>query len=389
MRTAIVTPLRPLAELEIELKNSWVGVTQATYQFLVLLREFDLRQGWAEWGSADCADWLNWQCGINRSTAQDKLRTARALHDLPQIEEAFKRGDLSYSKVRALCRVAAPMNETDLLDYALGATAAQVEGYCRRLRNGDREQSAVDARRQLERRSLYRSFREDGSGCICVELPREDVELVMQALDRVAGELPQVEGRSLFATAADALVQMARDALAGGAGAGSAADQFQVVVHVDESALRNEGGISDLPVESVRRLCCDGSLIPIVENGEGEPLSVGRKQRTIPVGIRRALAARDRGCCFPGCSHDRWVDAHHIQHWVDGGETSMENLMLLCTHHHRLLHEGGYNIHRRANGTCHFLRPDGRPVETPARRLADQCVNATALVSAESRARHT
>ena len=368
MNAPLVVPFRPLVELEADLLHSWADVTQATYRFLVLVREFDLRQGWAEWGSADCADWLNWKCGINRATAQDKLRTAQALYDLPQIEEAFKRGELSYSKVRALCRVASPANEADLLDYALDATAAQVEGYCRRRRNADRRLSTADAQRVLEQRGLYRSFRDDGSGSISVELPREDVELVMQALEHVAGSVAEIEGRSTFAKAADALVQMARDALSGETGSGSTADQYQVVVHVDESALSGADGVSDLPVESVRRLCCDGSLIAIVENGEGEPLNVGRKQRTIPTAIRRALSARDRGCCFPGCTHDRWVDAHHIQHWVDGGETSMENLMLLCTHHHRLVHEGGFIIRRHSepDGGCYFERPDGRPVETPS-----------------------
>lgn len=156
--------------------------------------------------------------------------------------------------------------------------------------------------------------------------------------------------------------------MSGTTGGGSAADQYQVVVHVDESALKDEGGSADLPIESVRRLCCDGSLIAIVENGNGEPLSVGRKQRTIPTGIRRALAARDGGCCYPGCTHDRWVDAHHIRHWVDGGETSMENLMSLCTHHHRLVHEGGFSVRQHVHGGHYFERPDGRPVEAPIPR---------------------
>ena len=108
---------------------------------------------------------------------------ARALWHLPQIEEAFKRGDLSYSKVRALTRVAVELNETELLDYALGATAAQVEGYCRRLRNGSVD-STVDARRTHAGRSLFRSFREDGTGLLTVELPRESLELVLQALEQ-------------------------------------------------------------------------------------------------------------------------------------------------------------------------------------------------------------
>ena len=137
-----------------------------------------------------------------------------------------------------------------------------------------------------------------------------------------------------------------------------------MVVHLDGAALLSEGeGESDLPIESVRRLCCDGSVISIHTDALGEPLNVGRKQRTVPTTIRRALIARDRTCTFPGCTHGRWLDAHHIKYWADGGETSLDNLILLCSHHHRLVHEGGFTVATRRDGSRCFARPDGRPVE--------------------------
>ena len=91
-------------------------------------------------------------------------------------------------------------------------------------------------------------------------------------------------------------------------------------------------------------------------------MSVGRKCRTVPTGIKKALWARDKGCAFPGCSHKRFVDAHHVKHWSVGGETSLENLMLLCSSHHRLVHEGGYTIRKDHRGQWYFKRPDGRAV---------------------------
>ena len=379
---ALVTPFQPLDDLEDDLIGSWRDVSRATHRFLVLLREFDLRQGWQAWGCADCADWLNLKCGITRNTAQEKLRVAKVLWNLPQIEEAFKRGDLSYSKVRALTRVATGINETDLLDYALGATAAQVEGYCRKLRNGS-ALSTADAQRAHSGRSLSRSFREDGTGVLTVELPRESLELVLEALEQAAALLPEVHDGAddtLFTRGADALVMLARDSLGEPSGASRSSDsssagaQHQVMVVVDAQALSGNGGKSDLPVESVRRLCCDGSVVPVVENGAGEVLSVGRKQRTVPTAIRRALAVRDRTCTFPGCSHDRWIDAHHIQHWAQGGQTCLDNLVLLCTHHHRLVHEGGFRIERRRDGSVYFARPDGRVVMTPSRHVAEESV---------------
>jgi len=356
---------QPLDDLESSLLESWQAVTQATHRFLVLLREFDLRQGYKAYGNNDCAEWLNWKCGIARVTAQEKVRVARALWTLPQIDTAFARGDLSYSKVRALTRVANERNETDLLDYALTASAAQLDAYCARLKNGDPLDSRTAARRAREGRSLTRHFRQDGTGVLTVELPREELELVMRAIDRLASQLPADEDRSLFATGADALVAMARGSLLGpqGAGASSAGDAFQVVVHVDAQALAGEGGESDLPLPVVRRLSCDGGLVPVLENDGGEVLNVGRKHRLVPTALKRALAARDRGCQFPGCHHERWLDAHHIQHWADGGETSLDNLVLLCTHHHALIHEGGFQLERRWDGAYFFARLDGQPVE--------------------------
>jgi hypothetical protein len=102
--------------------------------------------------------------------------------------------------------------------------------------------------------------------------------------------------------------------------------------------------------------------VVIVENEDGEPLSVGRKTRTVPTAIKRALRARDKGCSFPGCHHKRFVDAHHIQHWSAGGDTSLDNLMLLCSRHHRLVHEGGFCIERDFQDRWFFKRPDGRAV---------------------------
>ena len=105
-------------------------------------------------------------------------------------------------------------------------------------------------------------------------------------------------------------------------------------------------------------------MIPLIER-DGVPLSVGRKQRVVPTAIKHALQACDRHCTFPGCHHDRFVDAHHIQHWVNVGETSLDNLTLLCTHHHRLDHEGGNEMRQHTDGSYFFARPDWRPVEAP------------------------
>jgi hypothetical protein len=360
----------PIDDVETRLVASWREVSQATHRFLVLLREFDLRQGWKEYGLNDCAEWLDWKCGIARVTAQEKVRVARALLGLPRIEAAFASGDLSYSKVRALCRVATERNETDLLDYALQSSAEQVEHYCRRLRHGDAEVSAVDARRIHERRWLSRSVREDGSGTLTVDLPKDQLDLVLAALDTVAKSLPEDPTRSIFATGADALVRMAEwilrhEADTGGSDRPVAIGRTptEVIVHIDARALSGEGGAADLPLPTVRRLCCDGAVVALIEDADGRTLDVGRRQRVVSTALKRAVFARDAGCVFPGCHHTRFIDTHHVTHWADGGETTLDNLLCLCTTHHRLVHEGGFAIQRNGDGTYYFTRPDGRPLD--------------------------
>jgi hypothetical protein len=123
--------------------------------------------------------------------------------------------------------------------------------------------------------------------------------------------------------------------------------------------------------DALRRLGCDASLVRILER-DGRPLSVGRKTRTIPPALRRALQSRDGGCAFPGCSQRHHVDAHHIEHWADGGRTDAANLILLCRFHHRLLHEGGYGVRRTRHGLV-FSMPDGTPLPKRPPRTRGDC----------------
>lgn len=129
-------------------------------------------------------------------------------------------------------------------------------------------------------------------------------------------------------------------------------------------ALR--GGPARRARAGARRVSCDASAVGIVERS-GEPLAVGRKTRTIPPALRRALRARDGGCRSPGCSARRFVDAHHIQHWAHGGKTELGNLVSVCRHHHRLLHEGGFRVIGHPDGRITFVRPDGRELPTAPR----------------------
>ena len=358
-------PKRSMDDLEDHIVALSERLNSAEYEFLVAVREFDIRQGWKAYLFNNCAEWLNFKCGIVVATAREKVRTAQILFGLPKISEAFKAGKLSYSNVRALTRVATPRNEQELLEYALPRTASQVEQHCRALRNANRAVSTPDANRIYAQRYFNCNVGADGTVTISIELPLEQGQLVAKAIEKASNELvndhPDVSAETSFhQQQADAFVHIVSDYLAGSAKASSTADHYQVVIHADEAALKDEGGKSELPVESVRRISCDSSVTAIVEDKKGNPLEVGRKKRVVSPQLKRALVARDKQCRYPGCCHEKWLDAHHMKHWIDGGETTMENLVLLCSRHHRLLHEGGFKILKNFEGAYYFKSKNGR-----------------------------
>jgi hypothetical protein len=376
---------RSIEELDAAIGRLVRQMNAECYQMLVLVREFDDRFGWKKWNCKTCAEWLAWRSEIGISAAREKVRTAHALRSLPAISAAFADGRLSYSKVRALTRVA-PMHDEDLLlAYALSTTAENVEERCRQIRNVAPD-SAHHAQRAWGNRSLT-MFRDEGRGLLrlTVEVPIEEGELIARALDcavaagEVAadiapGAIAESRGTAWRAQQADALVAVARSYLDGGEHGderGATADHYQVVVHADAQSLRGGTGRADLPIETVKRLLCDCSLVTVFEDANGNPLDVGRKQRTTSTPLRRALYARDRGCTFPGCSRKRYVDGHHLEHWINGGETAPANMTLLCTYHHRMLHEGGFSIVKEADETLRFITADGRTIPRCGYRLED------------------
>jgi len=341
----------------------------------VLIRQFDERAGWLKWGLANCAEWLHYRCDLSMNAAREKVRVAQALKTLPDIAAAFATGDLSYSKVRAMTRVLGAHNAEKLLSFALKTTTARVEERCRELRCGTVD-SLDGAQRAFANRSLRISRNaERGTMTITIELPVETGELVAKAIDKARDDsASRVEfvDESFSARQADAMVSMASGYLSGNAEqTRNTSDDYLVTIHVDQSALATGNGRSNLPIESVKRLCCDGHAVVIGEDENGEPLNIGRKTRTVSTAIKRALIARDKSCAFPGCHHTRFVDAHHIEHWSAGGETSLDNLMLLCSQHHKLVHESGFTIERDYQNHWFFKRPDGRAVPVCGYRAND------------------
>ena len=344
-------------ELEAELATLAAHIYAGTCRWLELVAELDRRGEFAEEGRESCAEWIAWRCGLAPRAAREHVRVARSLAQLPETRAAFARGELSYAKVRAISRVATPENEAELLHFARIYTAAQLERTVRCYRHV----SAKEAKEQFGDAHLSVAWNPDGMLEIHGRLAPEDGAVLMRALDArrdsrwqdgcgSAEPHPrvQVTNREALLAIADASLAYEGEARTGG-------ERYQVVVYADEAVLEHdgEGGCeledgSALSAETARRLSCDAA---IVRNG--------RKSRTIPAALRRALRKRDRGCRFPGCDHRRFVDAHHVKHWAKGGETTLENLVLLCRRHHRAVHEGGLSVDTQGR----FYYPWGQLIE--------------------------
>jgi Domain of unknown function (DUF222)/HNH endonuclease len=384
--------------LERQIAELGGHINAATARWLGLVCEFDRREGWAEWGCRSCTHWLSYRCGVSPAAAREQVRVARRVAELPKLQAAFARGELCYSQVRAVTRVATPDTETDLLEIALHATASQLETIVRAYR-GVLEVELGDRSAEHRRRFVRCEHDEDGALVIHARLPAEEGALVLTALDASREALRASRGAADDGSAsaetthigdaaphahdddqeldpetterfapsnADALVLMARTAIEHGPAEGGG--EHQVVVHVDAATLAHDddGGCElehgpALAPETARRLGCDATVVRILER-DGRPLSIGRKTRTLSPALKRALRSRDRTCRFPGCGQHRFLHAHHIQHWAQGGRTDLSNLIQLCSHHHRLVHEGGYGVERRGGGRIRFHRPDGRAV---------------------------
>jgi hypothetical protein len=360
-----------LDELEREICELAAHIAVATCRWLMLVAQFDTRGGWAEWGVKSCAHWLSWRCSIALGVAREKVRVAHRLEELPLVRDAFSRGELSYCKVRALTRVATPATEAGLVEIARHATGAQLEKLIRCYSNA-LSATLGNAQRQQELRFLKWTWNEDGSLRLEGRLPADQGALVVNALDG-AMESPDLGDEyvasPVAACRADALV-----ALVTGAGGEPRAAVPELTVHVDAATLVSDqvverSELADgpaLPPETVRRLGCDAAVVRIVER-DGRPLTVGRRTRTVPPALRRALRSRDGGCRFPGCTHRQFMHAHHIQHWARGGPTTLENLVQLCSYHHRLVHEGGFRVEPSGQGVVRFRRPDGRAIPSAPR----------------------
>ncbi|TVP47160.1 MAG: HNH endonuclease [Gemmatimonadales bacterium] len=465
----------PIRDLEDRILALAAQLDAATFRLLDLVAEFDRRRGYELGGHPSTAHWLAARAGFGMNAARERVRTARALEELPLISAKMASGQLSYAKARALTRIATPGDEAELVGLSLDRSAAEVERMVRGWRLGSVRDEKAREELRYQSRTLTIVPDLDGMYRVRGVLTPEQAAMVMRGIDAAADALFREawpgaayenrvpEGREIRTEGArgaeesraeesraeesraeesraedsraaaarrraDAFALLAERALWAGFGrkkqgsgssdavdanadsdagtdseascgcgadhgscaapvpiSGSRAARTQVVLHVDLDVLRGEPAaairsrgetrvgldrseLADgvrVTAETSRRLSCDASVVPLFLAPAGEGggsgrriVDIGHMKRTVSPALRRALDARDGGCRFPGCGC-RFAEAHHVIHWSLGGETSLENCILLCRHHHRLVHEGDWTMVYNGTGNPVFHDPLG------------------------------
>lgn len=357
-------------EALVEVVDQMHGISNASMRMLLAaLVEIDQRESWKADGCHSTAMWLRARHGLTDTSAAQWVRVARGLVFCPAVADAFDAGRLSWEQVVACVDLVAFGHADDVAVTAdaVGRTAWELKRLAREARRLSLEQ-ANDRHRQ--RRVTTRWDLDGGGMHINGWLPEVEGKTVETALLRGADQQPDDPTdacrRRLGERMADALVDLASVTL----GADADPDRATVVVHVDAHALRGGNTSLDLaklelgPVISmatVHRLACDGRCQVVVDDLLGRTVEVAKTTHGVPRWLRRRVLARDGGCRWPGCERQALLHSHHIKWWTrDHGPTEEANLCALCPFHHRLVHEGGWEIEGDPLGRLTFIRPDGR-----------------------------
>jgi hypothetical protein len=358
-------------------------VSAAHRDLLCEIVEASRRELWRDAGARDLAHWLCMRLGISAWKASRWIACAHALEHLPRVSQALASGALGIDKVAELTRFATRESESGLIGWA-----KTVSGACIRRRADLAVRESLQAAQDAERaRCLNWWWLDDGKRFgLSAELPAAQGAVVAKALERAAESLPVMPGEDdachAEARRADALVALCSAPIAEDADA----DRATVVVHAPlERLVRGEGSFEleaggVIHSATVERLLCNARVHTVIEDDKANPVRIGRTFREPPAWMLRQLRYRDRECSFPGCGARQFTQAHHVTWWSRGGHTDLHNLVLVCSFHHKLVHEHRWRIGRDQNGAIRWLRPDGRahragpgpPIESFQRRSTER-----------------
>ena len=334
-------------------------------RIVLLAAELDRREAWREEGATSVETWLAERCAVSPSTARAWAHVGTRLSELPQLTAGLCQGAVSFDQVRAVVDVARPDNEAALVARAPECSVRQLAEVAKAAATPV-PPIPPSAAREQETRSLR--FNDD-CRTMTAQLPAEAYAEVRASLEMRAKQTPSDDETRWDQRLADALLALVRTGRSPQtADEPSTPSPYVVVAHVPLATLTEDAelagelehrGLIDAVV--ARRLACDATVIVALEDDAGHTMYEGRARRDPTPTQRRELWRRDRHCRFPGCRNAIFVNPHHVKWWKrDRGKTDLDNLVLLCEHHHGLVHRQSWTLSGDANVELSFVGPSGR-----------------------------
>jgi Domain of unknown function (DUF222)/HNH endonuclease len=369
-------------------------ITMAQARIVIRQAEFNRREAYADEGATSLESWTAESLGASAPTARSYSHVAEKSAELPHLLGAMAAGEISFDKVRTVVDVATPQTDRELCDQAKELTVRELAEVARTTAARARSASVSPSRSEHDAR--YLRFN-DERRTVSAQLPTEDYAKTKACVDAwAAGVASEGEEKTpLDQRRCDgfgAIIDSVTPGLGNGATSGTAASEtsttpgtitsgtsttpaapnpFFVVAHVPlESLVDASGDKSELAaelehhglidVETVQRIACDATVVVAVDDELGHTMYEGRARRFPSGAQRREVIRRDRQCRFPGCSNATFAAVHHIVPWNLGGGTDLDNLVLLCTHHHGVVHRNGWSMTGNANEELTIENPHGR-----------------------------
>ena len=325
-------------------------------RMVLLTGELDRRQGWRAEGATSLEAWIVERCGVSLSTARAWAHVAERLFDLPQLAAGLSEGELSFDKVRAVVDTATPETDRDVRERARQCSVHQLAQLSRSLK----EASSASAKADYEMRSVRFN---DTFRTVTAQLPPESYAEVRSSLEARAKQMPSDGETRWDQRVCDAFLETVRSP-----GRVRSASSHVVVVHAPLTTVTDEssevagelerGGL--ISGETVRRIACDATIVIALDDDVGHTMYEGRTRRFPTDAQRREIMRRDRHCRFPGCTNVTFTNVHHVAPWKPDGRTDLDNMALLCEHHHRRVHSQSWTMSGNANAELTFVPPTGR-----------------------------
>jgi len=344
---SIISSATDSARLHLDLVGLRQEIDRLELRFSQTAAAFAKTRFWDDEGSNSALDWIRFNCRMTSNAAADRLTVGERLANLGQSAQAMEAGEIGFAHLAVMARtadaVADAFDEGRLLQLAKLNSPGKFHYKCLHYRHSvDAKAYADDQERLAEERSLRMSTAEDGCLLVSGLLDPVGGAAVRTALEPLAQSSGQHDDRNREQRYADALVELA---------SGGRPANIQVTATIE--TLKGLAGAAaaemefSLPISStsVQRMACDCSVTRILLDQDGVAVDMGRPKRVVSGSLRRALKVRDGHCRWPGCERPAsWCHGHHMVHWIDGGDTDLDNLVLLCRRHHRMVHEGGWQL---------------------------------------------